>query len=239
MSFKQPGPWLFALGMVGLGLVALQLLWAPGAGSAPGWWLVAPIVLILGGGGLLIRRTLTCAAIALAVYWLAWLVLQHIPALVGAPDRFPLWVSAAQALTFAMVSAAFVRPVLWPIARFALGAMVTMFGAIHALYPEVVSGLLPGWFPLPGIWPYLSGAIQIVGGLAILVGYRATMAAFVIGLMWLSWIPLVHLPRLIAAPDALFEWTFMLTALALAGAAWSVGERSSVPPGEVLQPSVR
>ncbi len=109
-------------------------------------------------------------------------------------------------------------------------------GKVAAVETQDVAGILPGWFPVPAVWPYVTGSIQIAAGVAILAGFRAPLAAFAIGLMWLSWIPLVHLPRLIDAPDAGAEWIFMITALALAGAAWSVGEGLAARPGEDVQP---
>lgn len=241
MSFKQPGPWLFALGTIGLGLAALQLLWLPDAPSEPGLWLAAPIWQIAAGLGLLFRRTAVIAAGALVLYWPAWLALQHLPALVRDPDQFSSWVSVSQALTFAAVAlaSAFARPGLWRAARMMLGLMVILFGGVHALHPEIVAGLLPDWFPLPGVWPYVTGALQIALGLMVLAGFQTRVAAFALGLVWLSWIPLVHLVRLIAAPGDPFEWTFMLTALTLAGAAWTVGERIAAASGEDFQPSVR
>ena len=239
MQFKQPGPWLFAVGMVALGLAVLALAWLPSRPMAPGVWMIPPIVLVLAGAGLLVRRTSAVSGVVLVVYWLAWMVLDHVPDLIAEPGAFHLWVSAAKALTFATVAAAFVRARLWPVARMVFGATLLLFGAVHTFFPGVVADLLPDWFPIPGVWPYLSGGVQIAAGLMILLGFRAPAAAFAIGLMWLSWVPLVHLPRLISAPDALFEWTFMITALALAGAAWSVGERIAPRSGEDLQPSVR
>lgn len=237
MPFKQPGPWLFVIAMTALGLAALSSAWLGDDPAAPGTWMILPVCLLLSGPGLLFNRTIAAAAGALALYWLAWLFVHDIPALVAEPGGFPGWVSAAQSLTFATVAAAYLKPELWRVARVVLGLTVVLFGGVHALYPAVVAGLLPDWFPAAGVWPYLTGAAQIALGLMILAGFRTQLAAFFLGLMWLSWIPLVHLPRLIASPGSPFEWTFMLTALALAGAAWSVGERITAKPGEDLQPS--
>lgn len=239
MTFKQPGPWFFALGMTSLGFAALSLPWFADPAPPPGVWMIPPICLIAASLGLFFLRIRTTAAGGLALYWLAWLFLRDLPGLIAEPAAFPHWVSAAQAVTFATVAVAFARGDLWRIARVALGLTIALFGAIHALHPGIVTGLLPEWFPVPGIWPYMTGILQIVLGLLVLTGFRAHIAAFIVGLMWLSWIPLVHLPRLIGAPGELFEWTFMLTALALAGAAWSVGERIAAKSGEDFQPSVR
>ena len=232
MRFKQPGPWIFAIGMVAFGLTDLFQV---GGGI---FWPISILCLIIPGLGLLFQRTGTVAAVVLALYWLVPLLAMHVWGLVQVPQSFQRWVSTAETLTFFTIAAAFAWSRLWPVARVALGLTLVVFGGVHLLYPVIVASLLPDWSPLPGVWPYVTGAIQIAAGAAVLSGVRAPIAAFAVGLMWLSWIPLVHLPRLIDDPGSRFEWTFMLTALALVGAAWSVGERMAVRPGEDLQPSV-
>ncbi len=225
MQFKQPGPWLFAVGMIAFGVTDLLQI---GGGI---FWPISILCLITSGVGLLFERTGRVAAVVLALYWLVPLIAMHVWGLIQLPDQFQRWVSTAETMTFFTVAAAFAWSRIWPVARVALGLTLLVFGGVHLLHPAIVASLLPGWFPVPGIWPYVTGAIQIAAGVAVITGFRATVAAFAIGLMWLSWIPLVHLPRLIAAPDSGFEWTFMITALALAGAAWTVGERTAAKTG--------
>lgn len=237
MPFRQPGPWIFALATSAAGLAVLLFLWSGQRSPSLGSWMIPHLCQVLLGAGLLVPRTSVISAIGLALYQLAWLVFLLVPDLVSSPGDIPAWVRAAQGLTFAAVAAALARPTLWPVARIVLGLTVVLFGAIHTLHPQMVSELLPSWFPLPRLWPYLTGPVQIGLGVMMLVGFRAYVAAFVLGLMWLSWVPLVHIPRLIASPGVAFEWTFMLTALTLAGAAWTVGERIAARSGEDFQPS--
>ncbi|MDP2116958.1 MAG: hypothetical protein Q8J71_06150 [Brevundimonas sp.] len=239
MQFKQPGPWLFAAGMIALGVVYLVLASSLG-------WPVGPLCLIIAGSCLLFQRTGRVAAGVLALYWLVPLVGIHAYYVFVIPMGVVAWVDGATALIFLTVAAAFAHSRLWPAARITLGLTLVLFGGVHILQPTASGGLLPGWFAAPAVWPYIAGAIQIAAGVTILAGFRAPLAAFVVGLMWLSWIPLVHLPRLIdtpasgtGAPVSGAEWIFMATALALAGAAWSVGERSAAQPGEDLQRSAR
>lgn len=231
MQFRQPGPWLFVLGMVAFGISDVLRI---GSGI---FWPISILCLIIAGVGLLFQRTSRISAIVLALYWLVPLVAMHIWGLIQLPDQFTRWVSTAETLTFVTVAAAFAWSRLWPVARGVLGLTLVIFGGVHVLHPAIVASLLPDWFPASSIWPYVTGAVQITAGVAVVVGFRAKFAAFVIGLMWLSWIPLVHLPLLLVAPNAPTGWTFMITALALIGAAWSVGERATVASGEDLQPS--
>lgn len=235
MSFKQPGPWLFAIGMGALGVVQMVFqACLPGLKPLPPGWDPAPImaigmglVLALAGAGLLIERTHRLAGIVLAIFWFGWFLAGHVIGLTGDPTNAALLVAASQVLSFAaiaaMLSGRFAHG--HRLGRCVLGATLLLFGAVHWLYPDAIAGMIPSWMPMSGAWPWITGAVQVAAGLMILTSFQGALAAFVVGLMWLSWVFLVHIPRLIGAPGDLFEWTFMLTAVALAGAAWSVGER--------------
>lgn len=246
MPFKQPGPWLFALGMIGLGLVEIVLASLPGLHPS-GWGFVVLFglttlvgaLLCIAAAGLLASRSRRYAGLLLAGMWIICLIPGYLLSGETNYRDVSVWVSMTEVTVFAaislMLSGAVARAVL--VARVVMGLSLLLFGAVHWHYPTAIGGLMPDWIPTASLWPWLTGGVQIVAGLMILTGWRAALAAFGIGLMWLSWIPLVHLPRLIASPGSPFEWTFMLTALALAGAAWSVGERITAKPGEDLQPS--
>ena len=234
MISRQPGPWLFALGMTGLGVIQIAFqACLPGLKPLPAGWdangpmaIVMGAVLVLGGVGLLLDASRRWAGLVLAAFWLGWLLAGHVTGLMGAPANASLWVSATQVMTFAAVGAMLSDRFTHGcrLARIVLGLTLLLFGAVHWLYPGTIVGMISGWVPVATFWPWVTGAIQIAAGLMILIGFRAALAAFVVGLMWLSWVFVIHIPRLLAAPGDLFEWTFMLTAVTLAGAAWSVRE---------------
>ncbi len=48
--------------------------------------------------------------------------------------------------------------------------------------------------------------------------------------MMASFVVLLHIPRVMAAPDSHLEWTMTAIALSLTGAAWAL--RQSLPPSE-------
>lgn len=230
MSLKQPGPWLFALGLVGLGVVEMlhqRLL--PGLQPSGPWHMDEPSFALASGLALVAVGILSLwrpayALMGLIVVAGPWIA-GHITRMLDAPGEPGTWVSAMEMITVACVVLMLARPQGWIAARAALGVTLVLFGAIHWLFPQAISGLMPGWMPAPEVWPWLTGGVQVAAGLLILAGWKGALAAFVVGLMWLSWVLVIHIPRLLAALGDLFEWTFMLTAVTLAGAAWSVGER--------------
>jgi uncharacterized membrane protein len=118
--------------------------------------------------------------------------------------------------------------------RFVATLALVLFGVVHLWERELVASLIPVWMPVPHMWPYVTGPLMIGAGAALWVPrWRAASALLVAGI-FLSWVPLVHLERLIRAPDSLFEWRFALTAVALAGslvvlAARTVAIRQDLP----------
>lgn len=234
MSIRQPGPWLFAAGLFGLG-VTLAISGTFGAflglPQVPWAALVLGMGLAVGAAALTIPRARRFAAWALAAFWLVFFAGILAPRTVVHGFWSPATVSALQGLFFAVTALGLTGDGVRR--RFAgralLGIVVCYFGLVHISYPQAIGGMVPTWIPGQAVWPLVTGTVQLAGGLMILLGVRVALAAFTIGLMWLSWIPVVHAARVLAAPADGGEWVFMLTALALAGAAWTVGEQSSAP----------
>ena len=90
------------------------------------------------------------------------------------------------------------------VGRVVIGIAAIFYGIEHFLHPINVPGvplekLMPAWIPAPHLISYLTGAILLVAGAAILLGRKARVAATYLG----SWIFLLVLfvygPILIAS----------------------------------------
>jgi hypothetical protein len=95
---QQPALTLFAIGMIGLGILALvygdfALVWQPVPSWIPGRTLLAygsgPIM-VLGGVGLFLRAAAGWSARLLFPYLIVWLLLK-VPALLVAPQMEAVW----------------------------------------------------------------------------------------------------------------------------------------------------
>jgi uncharacterized membrane protein len=105
---------------------------------------------------------------------------------------------------------------------FAIG--LAGFGILQFIYGDFVPGRAPAWPPaIPGrlMWAWVSGAILIGAGAAIVSGVRARSAAIVSGTMIVIWALLRHLPGLVANPHGI-TLTASGKALALSGGAFAV-----------------
>src|ERR1700722_15340770 len=95
---QQPALTLFAVGMIGLGILALvygdfAMVWQPVAPWIPGRTALAygsGLLMLFGGIGLLVRTTAPWSARILFPYLIVWLLLK-VPALLLAPQMEAVW----------------------------------------------------------------------------------------------------------------------------------------------------
>src|SRR3981081_64591 len=95
---QQPALTLFAIGMIGLGILALAygdfaLVWQPVPLWIPGRTLLAygsGLIMLLGGVGLFLRATAAWSARILFPYLIVWVLLK-VPALLVAPRMEAVW----------------------------------------------------------------------------------------------------------------------------------------------------
>ncbi len=88
--------------------------------------------------------------------------------------------------------------------QIAFGLCALLFGAAHFVYMNYTAPLIPKWLPpSQEFWGYATGVFHIAGGLAILAGVQARLAAILLTVMYAAFIPLVFVPVLMTEPSAL------------------------------------
>jgi hypothetical protein len=96
------------------------------------------------------------------------------------------------------------------------------FAIQHFQYAQFVATLVPGWIPGHLFWAYFVGVALCASAVSILTGIYVRLAAGLLGLMFFSWVFILHLPRCLASPRTGPEWTSAFNALAMAGGAWVI-----------------
>jgi uncharacterized membrane protein len=108
-------------------------------------------------------------------------------------------------------------------ACFAIGLVA--FGILHVVYGDFVTRVVPGWpvgMPARSLAVYLTGAILIAGGVAILLGIKGRAAAIVLGSVVLLSFVFLHLPRAAAGAFMGGTWTSAGKGLVLSGGCLAV-----------------
>src|ERR1700733_6963940 len=198
---QQPALTLFAVGMIGLGILGLiygdfALVWQPVASWFPGRTALAycaAVIMLLGGIGLLFEATVRWAICILCPYLILWALLK-VPALVVAPQIEGVWLGFGElAVLLAGGWTLFARlggvgeDGLWRFvtgengvraARYFFAVWLIPIGLSHIMYVKETMALVPAWLPSPMFWAYLTGAGQMACGLGVLFGVLPRVAAF-------------------------------------------------------------
>jgi hypothetical protein len=94
---------------------------------------------------------------------------------------------------------------------------MVVFGVQHFMYAPFIAFLVPSWIPGHLFWAYFTGSAFIAAGLSIATRIFAPLAATLLGIMFLLWLLVLHVPRVVAQPRNGDEWTSAFVALAFAG----------------------
>jgi uncharacterized membrane protein len=99
-----------------------------------------------------------------------------------------------------------------------------IFGVQHFEYLKFVAALVPAWIPGHVFWVVFTGAAFIAAGAAIGAGISGRLAATGLGIMFLLWFVLLHIPLTIAFSKDGDKWSSMFVALAMSGASLIVAK---------------
>lgn len=167
------------------------------------WAYFVGVALIAAALSLSVKRYLRLTSALLALMFFLFVAMMHIPGVVANPhDRFS-WAVAFRDLSFGCGALALVGAMMprsspgrdnapITIARIFIAITMIVYGVEHFLHPNYVVGLplqktMPAWMPLPYLWAYVTGAVLLVAGVAILINRYTRDAAIWAGL----WIVMV------------------------------------------------
>jgi uncharacterized membrane protein YphA (DoxX/SURF4 family) len=103
-------------------------------------------------------------------------------------------------------------------------AALIVFGIQHFQYAAFIATLIPNWIPAHLFWAYFVGVAFFGASLSIISRIQVRLATGLLGLMFLLWVLVLHIPRVVAAAHDPNEWTSLFVALAMAGGALIVGD---------------
>lgn len=98
-----------------------------------------------------------------------------------------------------------------------LGVLCLIAGDLGAVFQPV-----PRWMPLRPWLAYVSGAVLVAGGLALLVRRTTAVAALVLTILFGAWLVLLNLPNTLARPTVIGNWEGCGLNAALVAGGWMV-----------------
>ena len=125
----------------------------------------------------------------------------------------------------------------------ALGPVLTaaplaVFGAEHLVEARSVMNIVPEWMPARLFWTYLVGFALIAAALSFVLSRYVRLSATLLGIMFLSFVAMIHLPNAFKSPGDRILWAVAVRDTAFAGGALAFagtfGSNYLIPVGRVL-----
>lgn len=219
------------LGAVGIWFHDFAMQWQPVPAGIAGRTALAYVsgaLLIIGGAAILSRRGERAGALLLASFYWLWMLGLNLPVAVKSFMHIGAWNSPAEitflaaggtALVATSAVAGKLRSMLGLAARIVAGLCAIVFGFAHFNYIDFTASFVPAWIPGKVFWAWATGAGHLAAGIALVSGIKARLAATLLAGMMGSFVVLLHIPRVVAAPDLHIEWIMLAIASSLTGAA--------------------
>ena len=244
MRIKSPGHAIFALTMVGLGVLGLvRGAFTPILSGVPRGFparhalaYVCAALFLACGIGLLWRRTAVAAAGALTVFWGLWFVLWRIRGVVVSPLIDGTWACGETLVMMASSWVLFARFAAdeggrgsaagekgLRVARILYGIGLIPFGYAHFGNLKGTAGIIPAWIPWHVFWAYFTGAAFIAAGLAIVFGVWGRLASSLVAWQMGLFTLLVWVPVVTAHPKP-SDWAEFIDSWVLTAAGWVIAE---------------
>jgi uncharacterized membrane protein YphA (DoxX/SURF4 family) len=217
------------LGVVGLCFGDFALQWQGVPREIPRMPLAyVSAALLIAGGALIVARRERIGALGLAAFFGFWVVAFHLPAAFRSASHVGSWNAPAEITFLAMGGLALFasylqgtrRDFMLKAARVLAGASAMVFGSAHFNYIDLTANFVPSWIPPSQVfWAWATGVGHLLAGFAMASDTLARLATTCLAGMMGSFALLVHLPRVINAPDNHAEWIMLAVSSALSGSA--------------------
>jgi uncharacterized membrane protein YphA (DoxX/SURF4 family) len=184
---------------------------------------------IVGGAALLFRTTSRIGAIILGIVYLVF-SLTFVPEIFAQPKVYESWGDVFYQLAL-VVGAVVAYRLASPSLPSARGAVI-VFGLCNISFAieqieflaRTVS-LVPRWVPPNGMfWAIVTAVAFGLAGIALVAGFKAQLASWLVGLMLALFGIIVWIPILIADPKTHSNWSEGIETFAIAGVAWLVAD---------------
>jgi uncharacterized membrane protein len=198
---QQPAVTLLAIGMIGMGVLALvegdfAMVWQP----VPAWFPArtalaygSGVLMVVCGFGLLFRSTTAWSIRILFPYLIVWQMLK-LPDILASPlvegsylgfGELAVLLAGGWTLFARLSDLRVPRWLNWAtgdrgvrIARYYFAFWIIPIGLSHWIYLKPSIDLVPPWLPDKAFWAQLAGAGQIASGLGVLFGVFPRAAAW-------------------------------------------------------------
>jgi uncharacterized membrane protein len=193
------------------------------------WAYFVGVAFVAAAIGIQTRMLARPAATMLGVMFFLFVVLLHIPRIIGKSSDGNEWTSGFVALAacggaWILASAApleerekadpFLR-----LGRYFFALAFVAFGIQHFVFGRYAAGLGPPWIPGQPLLAYLFGVIFVSAGAAIIIGKKHDLAATLLASITFLYFLLLYVPRIVGQVHNPGPWTSGFEILTMCGSA--------------------
>jgi hypothetical protein len=251
LNLSVIGRVFFGIAIGGLGYLSVYnhdfpyMLIPPGHSWIPGLQAIVYIfgaLLILAGACIIIGKKVTLVSLVIGWVFLLIFCFYFIPyqCIVSKNNlHFGDWENAAKELALAggalVIAGSFPQnnenligsfwSKLIPFGAILYAITILSFGIDHFLYAKEAADYVPSWIPNHVFWIYFCGIPLTASGIAIILRFKVSLIAALLGSMIFIWFIILHVPYVIAASSSrerAGEAASALLALAYSGVAFVI-----------------
>ncbi len=105
-------------------------------------------------------------------------------------------------------------------------SLLVVVGIQHFMYANFVATLVPEWIPGHIFWAYFVGIAFFATAISIVFRIKVELITPLSGVMFLLWVLILHLPRVITNIHTETEWTSLFVALAMSGISFMIPKKT-------------
>jgi uncharacterized membrane protein len=193
------------------------------------WAYFVGVAFVAAAIGILTKMLARPAATMLGVMFFLFVVLLHIPRIVGNSSDGNEWTSGFVAL--AACGGAWILANGAPLeerekadpflklGKYFFATAFVAFGIQHFVYARFTAGLGPPWIPGRSLLAYLFGFMFVGAGTAIFIGKKTRIAAILLGTITFLYFLLLYVPKIVSQIHNPGPWTSGFEILAMCGSA--------------------
>ena len=256
--FNEVGIYLYGAAMAGFGIIELvirnflasEMAIPAGLPLRGGWVIISSAVFLFATAAIFLRFRRQLALLLLAGMYLLILLTVHLPALITHIYNGNDWAVTFEGLMIG--SGAVIIAAQLPddpgmnrrwikiirisaiVGHYLFASALFLFAIQHIIYFDFIVSLIPAWVPLKIGLAYLVIAGYILAGISLVIGQGIGLAAFWLGVMFGSWVLILHAPRAFGKWNVESEWASLFVALAVCGVSFYIWRRETVSRPDVL-----
>lgn len=99
---------------------------------------------------------------------------------------------------------------------------MAVFAGDHFVGAQAIARMVPSWIPGSLFWAYFVGVALICAALSLAANRYSGLAAAGLGIMWLGFEALMHIPTVVRIPHERLAWNIALRDISFAGGAFAL-----------------